>query len=174
MKDVLEKILSLTENYIKKAGLVAKKLPTFQDPQHSDPNKFFIVAEIVEEFSNMDKQLYEKFEYIVDICTAEITGIKNHINKTLAKILADGIHNLKRCKKASDRLKEQGIINLEQIMLPEFRIRKDSFDKQQLIEIDFCEETLQNYNRKIKELNKYYDQCLAKASKLYGMLNGTI
>lgn len=81
MKAEVTKIFSLTENYKNSFDKVSKKLPEFDDPSKEPPAYYFLAAEIIEQIMKMDHQLFEKFEYIIDLCMEKVRHIKNPYNR---------------------------------------------------------------------------------------------
>jgi hypothetical protein len=174
MEEKVNKIFNLIENYNKSLKTVSDKLPAMNDAFDTKPEEYFIIAEIVEEIINIDVQLYEKFENIIDLCMEEIKVDKNYVVKKSAKMLGDAIQKFKECRAKSNHIREKAIIHLSQIETPDFTMRKDKFTPEQKKEINFAEETLKNYHKKLNTPKKLYDRCLAKASKLYGIAEGLL
>lgn len=174
MEDKVNKIFNLIDNYKKSLKAVSNKLPAMNDAFETKPEEYFIVAEIVEEIINMDVQLFEKFENIIDLCTEEIKINKNYTTKKSSNMLADAIQKLKNQHAISNQIKEKAIIHLSQIETPDFTMRKDNFTPEQRKQVQFSEETLKNYHKKLNNPKKLYDKTLAKASKLYGITQGLI
>ncbi len=177
MKNLISKLFSLTTNYKEKFEMVSKKLPTFGSPDKTDPNKYFLTAEILEELYKIDGQLYEKFENIIDACMEELNLREHHqraVNKEASDTLSEAVQDFKSCKAKSEQVRERAYIILCQISSPEFTHRIYNFTEQQKKEIRFSQKTLESYSKKKKHINKFYDRCIAKASKLFGIFEGLV
>lgn len=176
VKNLINKVFSLTKNYRDKFEMLSKKLPTFGSPDKTDPNKYFLIAEILEELFRIDEQFYEKFENIIDICMEEISIRENRrtVDKEASDLLSEAIHEFKTCKAKSEQVRERAYIILCQISTPDFTHRIYNFTQQQKQEINFSQKTLEAYSKKNKYLNKFYDRCIAKASKLFGIFEGLV
>lgn len=174
MKELLSKILSLTENYKKSFDIVSKQMPPLSDPNESLPHSYFIISEILEEIIKIEIQLFEKFLNIVEVGIENLKTSKQHLQKSDYKLLSDGIHQFKYCRGISETLRGRAVFNLSQLKSSEFKTRNSLFNEEEKKEILFSEETFDSYRKKEKGLVKSYDICIAKVSRLFGLMSDII
>ncbi len=172
LKTKIDKIFNLLQNYRNSIDSLLKRLPAFGDVFKTSPQTYFIAAEIIEEIFNIDEQLFTKFENIIDLCFDEIKQNENSANKGTSLLLADAIEEFKNCNALSESIKERAYINVNQISTPDFTCREDTFTEEQKSQIRFAEKTMETYSKKVKNNEKSYDLCIAKAAKLFGIIDG--